>query len=113
MQTRTVQVGDVLSRFRDALAETHFCAQTNQTTFPASWVYGRAAGDASTSDYYECRKSRAAQHVLAELAKEHDVTAPDCVEDWDEMGSRDIARAIADAINEAIARDAEAEAKSD
>lgn len=100
-------VAEALERVRDALAECSFFPKTNETYYPASWAYGEGAGDASTSDHYDVRKSRAAEHVLEELADEQDVTLPKLGEVWEDMGTRDIARMIAAAINEAVAEDDE------
>jgi len=104
-----ITVNNVLERVRRARAQTEFYPRSNETYYPAAWRYGDGAGDASTSAPYDVRKSQAAEYVLTKLAEEHDVTVPDLYEDWETMGTRDIARTIASAINLAITEDENAE----
>lgn len=51
----------------EAKAKTTFYPRTNETYYPASWSYGRGAGDASTSCHYDHRLSLAANHVAGAL----------------------------------------------
>jgi hypothetical protein len=110
---QAVTVAAARKMFRDCMAQTSFFPRTNETYFPAAWTYGEGAGDASTADHYDTRKRRSAERVLASLAEEHDVTVPErtSYRDWSEMGTGDIAREIADAINAAVEADVEADAE--
>lgn len=103
MRSGKLTVADALTRVRGAIARTNFYPKTNETFYPGAWTYGKGVGDASTSSHQNVRKSRAAEHILTELAEEYDVTRPNLYhEQWDTMGTRDIARTIARAINAAI-----------
>ena len=102
---KCVSVAEVRELYRERLAETWFQPRTNETYYPALWSYGEGAGEASTSTHYDQRKALAAERTMRELAEENDLTIPREREDWADMGTGDIARTIAAAINAAYAKD--------
>ena len=104
-KTKCASVAEARELYRERLEETWFQPQTNETYYPALWSYGEGAGEASTSTHYDQRKSLAAERTMRELAEENDLTIPHEREDWQDMGTGDIARTIAAAINAAYAAD--------
>ncbi len=89
--------------FRDELAETCFQDGTNKTYYPASWCYGSGAGDAMTSDYYDCRHAMAARATYALLMAEF--PGDECADGLPEYELEDVhtqADAVA-AIHHAVA----------
>jgi len=71
MVSKMVTRREVRNMFREAFAKTWYCAQTNETHYPALWAgYGVPDEDCTTACPYNHRYEIAARAVLRELNEE-------------------------------------------
>lgn len=99
---------EIRATVAEMFAQTSFFPRTNETYYPASWVYGDGADDASTSDPYDVRLTRAGQAA----AREYDLV----IDEWefqDMRRQRDVADKIATALRARDATDAATDSAAD